>query len=320
MTIPTIDLSDARAATKIREACERIGFFLIAEHGVPAELLARTYDSTRRFFDQPLAEKLKVKRPSAAVSRGYDMPGALRLAGTLGVDSPPDLQEVFVFGPPRVGDSPYYRDGHATVHFAPNLWPEEPAAFKADAIAYYDAMTELAARLMRLFAVALYLPEDFFADKIDRHISSVRLINYPEQPDAPATGQLRAGAHSDYGSLTILKVDDAPGGLQARDRSERWIDIAHVPGTLVVNLGDLMMQWTNDRWVSTLHRVVNPPRDQALGSRRTSLAFFHQPNYDARIECLPACCQDRPAKYPPTTSGAHWRAKNLSSRAPATAE
>ncbi len=177
-------------------------------------------------------------------------------------------------------------------------------------------MSGLSARLMRLFARALDLPETFFDSSIDRHISSVRLINYPDQPAAPLEGQLRAGAHSDYGSLTILKVENAPGGLQVQDRTGSWIDIDYVPGTLVVNIGDLMAQWTNDKWVSTVHRVVNPPRNRALGSRRISMVFFHQPNYDAEITCLESCrSAGNPPKYAATTSGAHWRSKALAARA-----
>ena len=154
---------------------------------------------------------------------------------------------------------------------------------------YFLTMAEVSRQLMRMFAVGLGLDIDYFEDKIDKHISMFRVLNYPDQPTEPLPGQLRAGAHSDYGSLTIVRPEDKPGGLQVMTKSGEWFDIPVIPGGLVVNIGDLMAEWTNDRWVSTLHRVVNPPRDVAHDSRRISLVFFHQPNYDAMIECLPTC-------------------------------
>lgn len=323
--LPIIDLSadlggstaDGKvAADAIRRACEEIGFFLISGHGVEETLIEKTYASVKRFFDLPLDEKMRIVRQSGAVSRGYDQLGGQVLSNTLGVSAPPDLQEVFSFGPPQIGDTPYYREGYGSIHFAPNLWPRHPADFRANAEDYYRAMVGLSGKLMRLFALALQLSEDFFEAKIDRQISSIRFINYPDQPEAPVSGQLRAGAHSDYGTLTILRIEDAPGGLQVQDRQGRWIDVGYVPGTFVVNIGDLMMQWTNDSWISTVHRVINPTRDRALGARRISMVFFHQPNYDAEVACLDACqSADSPPKYAPITSGAHWRAKNAASRA-----
>jgi len=240
------------------------------------------------------------------VSRGYIPIGDESLSYSLGREAPPDAKEVLALGLEDVPDDDDHRRGPAAFHFAPNLWPARPEGLRDVVIAYYRAMERLAADLMRVFAIALALPEDFFADKIDRHISGFRLINYPEQPREPVPGQLRSGEHSDYGSLTILRIEDAPGGLQVRTPGGAWADVGAVPDGFVVNLGDLMMHWTNARWVSTLHRVVNPPRDRALGSGRLSFVFFHQPNHDALIECLPTCQgPDNPPKYPPVTSGEH---------------
>ena len=157
-------------------------------------------------------------------------------------------------------------------------------------------------------ALLLDAPEDFFDDKVDRHISRLRVRNYPEQPERPRPGQLRAGAHADYGSLTILKAEAKPGGLEACNQTGEWVEVPIVSGTFVVNVGELMARWTNDRWPATLHRVVNPPRAQALGSRRQSIVFFHNPNYDAEIRCVPSCADPaHPARYPVTTSGEHLR-------------
>jgi isopenicillin N synthase-like dioxygenase len=165
---------------------------------------------------------------------------------------------------------------------------------------------------MRIFALALDLPERFFADKTDRHISGLRVVHYPDQPSLPLAGQSRAGAHTDYGAVTILRSDDAPGGLEVLSRRGQWAAVAPAPGAFVLNIGDLMMRWTNDRWVSTLHRVANPPPESGACSRRLSLVFFHQPNYDAVIECLPTCTSAaNPPRYAPVTSGQHRLAKFL---------
>lgn len=323
-SVPTIDISRFTGVTaserdavvrEVAETCERIGFFLIKGHGVADDLIARTYASARAFFDLPKEEKLEVKRNRAEVSRGYNVLADQSLSRSMGILSPPDLQESFNIGPLNAGPDPYFAEGFGAIHFAPNQWPKRPAHFRQDAAAYYGAMERVSWQLMRIFALSLGLEESFFDGKIDKHVSSLRFINYPDQPTPPAEGQKRAGEHTDYGALTILKVEDAAGGLQVRDRAGNWIDIGYVPGTFVVNIGDLMMQWTNDRWISTLHRVVNPPVEAATGSRRISLVFFHQPNYDAEVACLPTCASvEGPAKYAPTTSGAHWRGKNQAAR------
>jgi len=161
-----------------------------------------------------------------------------------------------------------------------------------------------------MFALALDLPEDFFADTIDRHISRLRVRNYPAPTVPPKPGQLRAGAHCDYGSLTILRTKDKPGGLQVMNTEGEWRDVPIVPDCLIVNIGELMACWTNDTWKATLHRVVNPPQEKAAISRRLSLIFFHNPNYDAPVAALPGTVRPGEApKYPPTTSGEHLRAQ-----------
>ena len=140
--------------------------------------------------------------------------------------------------------------------------------------------------------------------------SPLRVRNYPALEEPPAPGQLRAGAHSDYGSLTILKAEDKAGGLQVRNQAGAWVDVPILADCFIVNLGDLMARWTNDYWVSTLHRVVNPPMELAPLSRRQSLVFFHNPNYDASIECIPSCQGPaNPPKYSVTTSGEHLRSQ-----------
>ena len=316
--VPVIDVGPFRrggpaerqaVARAVGAACRSIGFLVITGHGVPAELIAQVDDVSRRFFDLPLAAKMAIRRPAPDVTRGYIALEGEAVARSRGDQTPGDLNESLMIGPVDVptGD-PYFTAAAAGKHFSPNLWPAEPAALKGAYIAYFRAMEALAAELMRSFALALDLPERFFDDKIDRHISRLRVRNYPSQATPPEPGQLRAGAHSDYGSLTILRAEDRPGGLQVCNAAGAWIDVPIVPDCFIVNIGDLMAQWTNDTWVSTLHRVVNPPAALAGDSRRQSLVFFHNPNYDAPVACLPSCTSaDRPPKYAPTTSGEYLR-------------
>lgn len=313
LDVPVIDiapfrLGDAAAQRAVAEAvdraCRDIGFLVIAGHGVDANLVKATRAVSRAFFDLPLADKQRIARPAPHITRGYIGLHAESLArsrepGAYGSD----LNESLMIGPVDALPAAVAASGGA--HFAPNLWPEEPAALREVWSAYYRAMGELAATVMRIFAAALQLPQGFFDAKIDHHISRLRVRNYPAQAAAPAPGQIRAGAHSDYGSLTLLATEDKPGGLQVCNAAGDWRDVPIVPGTFIVNIGDLMARWTNDTWVSTLHRVVNPPAEAAgTDTRRLSLVFFHNPNHDAAIESL---VSDRPARYPATTSGEHLR-------------
>jgi isopenicillin N synthase-like dioxygenase len=194
--------------------------------------------------------------------------------------------------------------------YAATLWPDAPGGFAEAWKTYYRAMEELAARIMRVFAVALQLDEDFFETYIDAPISALRALNYPEQTVAPQAGQLRAGAHTDYGSLTILLPQPGSRGLEIIAPDGGWMAVPPVPGAFVINIGDLMALWTNDRWVSTMHRVVNPPPEEGGLQRRQSLAFFHQPNWFAEIACLPSCLPAGEApKYSPVLSGPYLMGK-----------
>ncbi len=320
MTVPAIDIAPvtdglavarAAAARAVDRACADIGFFTISGHGVPEALCRRMMEVSRAFFDLPAVEKQAVRRPRPEQSRGYIAVGDENLSYSRGDVSTTDLKEFFAIGPVDVPDDEYHRRPEAYPSFAPNLWPVRPVELRAAWTEYYRAMEGLAARVMRIFAVALDLDEHFFDDKTDRHISGIRANHYPEQVEAPRPGQVRAGAHTDYGALTILLPDEVPG-LQVLSRAGEWIDVTPPPGAFVCNIGDLMQHWTNDRWTSTMHRVVNPPREAAASNRRLSIPFFHQPNYDALIECLPSCCgPDNPPRYEPVTSGQHRLTKFL---------
>ncbi len=307
--IPIIDLSEAlngglasrqAIARKIDGNCREVGFFTIVGHGVPSSIRDALRSRAHAFFALPLEEKCKTIHPVPGMPRGYRAQGIESLAQANAGLAPPDLKEFYHFSRESWPDEPYYTGVEGRRYFIRNLWPSEPAGFAATASAYYAEMENLAAFMMRLTALALDLDEHFFVDKIDRHVSAMRLNFYPEQTTTPKMGQLRAGAHTDYGAFTILNGENVPGGLQVLAKDGHWIDVETDPETFVVNIGDLLMRWTNDRWVSNTHRVVNPPASIAARAKRLSIAFFQQPNYDALIECI---APPGHAKYPPVMSG-----------------
>ena len=307
--IPVVDLSvalegDARGrlsvAREIDRNCREIGFFTIAGHGVPVAIMDELRSKAHAFFALPATDKRKAIHPEPGNPRGYRALGIEALAHGNERVTPPDLKEFYHTGPESWPDAPYFTGAEGRRYFIPNLWPREPAGFREAVSRYYAAMEKIVDLMMCLTALGLDLDEHFFADKIDRHISAMRLNFYPEQKTAPRPGQLRAGAHTDFGTFTILNGENVPGGLQVLARNGDWIDVETDPNTFVVNIGDLLMRWTNDRWISNTHRVVNPPASVAARAKRLSIAFFHQPNYDALVECIAPAGQ---AKYPPVRSG-----------------
>jgi isopenicillin N synthase-like dioxygenase len=298
-----------QVAEAVNSACTETGFVVVTGHGVPRALTDAVLRVSREFFDLPLARKLASAPPDAGYPRGYSRLMGESLAYSANESAPPDLKESLSIGQVQFPEDDYHRGAPAGLSFADNIWPPEPAGLREIWTSYYREMERLAADLMRIFAAALELPENFFADKLDRHVSVLRALNYPEQRSAPLPGQLRAGEHTDFGSLTILLQEQAPGGLQVQTLTQGWCDVQPVPDSFTINIGDLMQLWTNDRWVSTRHRVANPPSG-LRASRRQSVAFFQQPNYDALITCLDSCREaGRAAKYAPVTSGEHMWSK-----------
>ena len=311
-SIPVIDLSDAlqggmaarrKLAERLDRTCREIGFFTLVGHGAPVAVLDELRAKANEFFALPLEQKRRAVHPVSATPRGYRALGIEALSYGNDRWTPPDLKEYYHFGREIWPDEPYFTGPEGRRYFVPNLWPARPAGFREAAERYYAEMERISLTLMRLAALALGVDERFFDDKIDRHITAMRLNFYPAQAEAPLPGQLRAGEHTDYGNFTILNGENAPGGLQVRTRGGQWLDVETEPSSFVVNIGDLLMRWTNDRWVSNTHRVVNPPDSVAARAQRLSIAFFHHPNYDASIECIASAGE---AKYPPVRSG-HYR-------------
>lgn len=302
MAVPVIDIGPflegsaegkRAVAEQVGRACKEIGFLTIVGHGVSPELMQRTYDVSRAFFDLPFEEKLAVRVNATGV--GYVPLKVESLAASLGQKTPGDLKESLNCG----------RD------FEHDRWPARPPELRAIWIAYFESLKGLAEAIMRIFATALNLPEDYFAAAVAEPQAFMRVINYPDQAEEPLPGQLRAGAHSDYGTLTILRSENVAGGLQVLDKHGAWVDVVTVPDSFVINIGDMMQYWTNDQWVSTVHRVVNPPRQHGQSARRQSIVFFHSPNENAVISCLPGCSSaEQPAKYPSILAGEHLRQKS----------
>ena len=308
---PFIDGSDkASVARAVAKACEEVGFFCISGHGIDAKLTDKAFAVSRDFFDQPTDTKMKSKPVGEVAPRGYAAMESKGLGATLNLNVPKDLREQFMLGTlaPIV---PQLKNVEAAQGcYAPNVWPETPADYKPVFTELYRAFENLADTLMRIFALGLDLPETYFRDKIDHHFSVLGSNHYPPLEAPPLPGQLRTGEHTDFGSLTILLPTAGPGGLQVKLADGTWSDVQPIPGALIINLGDMMARWTNDRWRSTLHRVANPPDLKAAMSRRQSIAFFCHPNYDAEIKCIESCTgPGNPPKYPSILAGEHMRMK-----------
>jgi isopenicillin N synthase-like dioxygenase len=285
---------------RIDRACREIGFLKLTGHGIPVALLDEVLSTTQRFFALPDTDKqASVYRPRHP-NRGYTPMGHEALGATSGtVDGPPDLFEAFTIGPVDRPSDGYHTNPQAAEFFAANLFPSYPATFGHVWVDYYRACQILAKDLMSAFALALGLDAEFFVPYMDRHITAMRALHYPALPAAPPDGQYRIGPHTDFGALTLLIADDTPG-LQVH-RDDRWNDVTIEPGVVLVNIGDLMADWTNGRWRSTLHRVMPsaPNRD------RYSITFFHHPNYDAVISTLPKSGEEttEPPFPTPVTAG-----------------
>ncbi len=310
---PSLDLAAFAAAdapgragigAAVDSICRETGFLAVVNHGVEQAKIDAIWGAAQGYFALSAAEKHRVGVLDGA-PYGYLGPGTEALAKSRGEDTPPDLKESFNGGPLATPKTMTDADALAFC-YAPTPWPKNPPGFQTVWVAYYAEMEALAARIMQVFATALNLPADFFAPFIDAPVSALRALNYPAQNKPPQQGQQRAGAHTDYGSLTILLPQPDSRGLEVQTPDGQWRAVPPVPGAFIINIGDLMARWSNDRWRSTLHRVVVPP--EMAGAPRQSLAFFHQPNWDAEITCLDSC-RGQGAKYAPVRSGPYLMGK-----------
>ncbi|PXW23162.1 isopenicillin N synthase family dioxygenase [Paraburkholderia caballeronis] len=305
-SLPVIDVAGlasgdprvrAAVGAALHAACIDKGFFYISNHGVPRELIDDARNEAELFFGQDEADKRLVDKALSFCNRGYEpLRGQVLEAGT-----PPDLKEGFYIGNELPLDHP--RVVARAFNCGPNQWPPQRAAFRPAMERYFDALYALSVRLTRGLALSLALPEDHFDAFCDDAMATLRLLHYPPQPPHALPDQKGCGAHTDFGCLTLL-WQDANGGLQVQDGDGSWIHVPPLPDTFVVNLGDLIARWTNGRYRSTLHRVVN-----ASGRERYSIPFFFTGRPDYVVACLPGCAADGEAPlHPPITVVEHLEA------------
>ncbi|WP_395706182.1 isopenicillin N synthase family dioxygenase [Casimicrobium huifangae] len=302
--IPLIDIAGfadhASLGRALGATARDTGFFVITGHGIAPAMIDAVFAQSQRFFATDPETKAALSIRRAGNNRGYVALGEERLDAS----KPGDVKEAFNIGWDLPADHP---DVIACKPFrGVNVWPGEQQlpGFRATMLAYFDACHRLGLRLHRALAHDLGAAENFFDDKLDQPLATLRLLHYPPRPDRFEPGQTGAGEHTDYGNLTLLATDDA-GGLEVRTRDGQWVSPPSIPGALICNIGDCLMRWTNDVYVSTPHRVVNP-----VGRERFSVAFFLDPNPDAVVSCLPGCATpERPARYRPTTGADYLKSR-----------
>lgn len=276
-------------SAKFLFALENVGFFVLTNHRIPKEVMDSAWEVTRQFFDTSLENKGSVAMTDEYMY-GYTAAEILSRSETSdGHEFKPDDKESFSM-----------LIGSATSTHDPARWPKEPENMGAVVTKYYREMEKIVANLLRAVAKLLDVDPDFFEDKIDDHISAIRLLNYPHQEQIPEAGVTRCSPHTDYGTFTVLR-QDAVGGLQVEKEhmSGEWIDVKTNFYDFSVNIGDLMRRWTNNRFRSTRHQVANFPSPGAASNRRQTLVFFHNLNPDALVKTIASCVKDGKSLYKP---------------------
>jgi isopenicillin N synthase-like dioxygenase len=284
-----------RLVPQVRHACENVGFFYAANHGVPEELIDRAFAASRRFHALPLEDKLKLRLNENNI--GYlPINASVQGASTVHKATRPNQNESFFVSHDRGSDHPDVIAGKPLR--GRNQWPEHAeggvTALRADMIGYFDALGAMCDRMLPAFAVALGMPADYFAPFFANEAhANLRFLHYPPQ-DVGEDNLFGQAPHTDNSFMTALARTDVPG-LAVRLPSGEWFPPPIIPGTFLINLGNMMRRWSNDRFLSTPHGVLNDS-----GTDRYSIAYFHSPNPDAVIECLPSCVSvDNPARYAP---------------------
>jgi len=280
-----------RLAGEVAHACQNVGFFYALNHGVPDALIERAFAAARSFFALPLEERLGLKLNENNI--GYlPLNASLQAASTVHQATRPNRNESFFISHDRGPDHPDAVAGKPLR--GRNQWPADMPGLRADMMAYFHALGAMCDRMLPPFAVALGMPADFFAPYfVDEAHANLRYLHYPPQ-DTTEENVFGQGPHTDNSFMTVLARTEVPG-LAVRLPSGEWFPPPVIPGTFLINLGNIMRRWSNDRFLSTPHGVLNDS-----GTDRYSIAYFHSPNPDRVIECLPSCTgPDDPPRYPP---------------------
>ena len=306
--IPLLDLSAYLAgepgaletlAVELRHALETIGFYYISGHGIPQSILDRIFAETRRFHALPLEKKMAIHLNRS--NNGYmPLKGHAQRHTELNKNPKPNENESFFAKRERDPNDPAVREKRDLRD--PNQWPEGLPGFKETVLEYQAIMRALAHKMLPIYARALELPADYFAPFFDRGGEvTVRMIHYPPATQAQVDDNVfGTAAHTDRNLFTVLAPGDTPG-LQIMLPDGRWFPAPLVPGTFIVNSGDTLKRWTNDRFLSTPHRVLN-----TSGRDRYSVPFFVTAEYETTIACLPTCTgPGNPPKYEPITIEAY---------------
>lgn len=302
--IPVLDLRDFDGAAGpftegLGRAYREYGFVGVTGHQIDPELIEAAYDCYRRFFALPEAVKMRYHLPGKGGARGYTGFGVEQARDY----KLPDLKEFWHVGREVTGENPYPEI------LMPNVWPEEVPGFREVSLALYSALDELGQRMLSAIALDLGLGSDWFADKTDLGNSILRAIHYPPIVDAKP-GQVRAARHEDINLITLL-IGSKEQGLEILNKRGEWVPVTTLPGTVVVNVGDMLQRLTNHVYQSTTHQVVNPPGDAAR-QPRYSIPFFLHPNPDFVIETLPQCIDEQhPNRYPEPISAHDYLLERL---------
>ena len=289
----------AQVCSEIRDACEQYGFFYLVGHGVPAETIAAGFDMAHAFFRLPVAQRLACRSVQMNQNRGYQPLLETRKVGTL-----PDIKESFDMGYPFPADD---ADVLAALPFhGANVWPALPA-FRGATEALYFSMLEAGRRVLEAMAEGLAADRNFFVGRCSRPSTNLRMVHYPQQPAMTEPAGIGAAPHTDRGLITLL-LNDRNGGLHVQGAGGLWIDAPPRDDALIVNVGDLMTRWTNGRFRSALHRVIN-----TSGTERMSIPQFHHPDYRTVVD--PADLDSgRPTQWEPVVAGEFVASKFRSER------
>jgi isopenicillin N synthase-like dioxygenase len=303
--IARIDLADWRAggaradevAAAVDEGMQRAGFLLVAGHGIPTELAAQVRASARAFFALPA--ETKGEYAARVGERGWIGPGMEANGYSEGTETPPDLKETFAIG----ADEPTGDAEADALWFLPNVWPTQEPELREALVEYERHCRRVTAELLELFAAALHLPANPFAELGDHPTWTLNVNHYPamETVGAALPGQFRIGPHTDFGTVTLLDREPGVAGLQVHSDESGWVDAPYAADALTVNIGDLLAHWSAGRWRSGRHRVL-PPDPTAPQEDLVSLIYFGELNHDAEVVPLTPPL-GREAGVPTVTSG-----------------